>query len=293
MSSMLNESRMGCRLSCAALLCLALTAGCTTEKKADAAQPRDRREGSVAPRASVVENPAQPYRPIAVTGAARLTGTIDFDGPIPRDSVVAVPPEATGCGTSVRARLVEHTGTRIGGAVVWLADIRAGKPLPLERRFELSNEECILTPSVQAVVAPGTLIVGSHDVTMHRNRIIDVATGDLEGIAPFNDNGEVVPFDKLLRKPAQLEITCEIHPWSKASILVFDHPYFAMSEKSGAFSIDGVPPGTYRVRAWHPRLGVADGSVTITANQPATISLKLSAELPLAPAVPSAPPGDS
>jgi hypothetical protein len=159
--------------------------------------------------------------------------------------------------------------------VVWLADIRLGKPLPVGRRFDLANSECLLTPSVQAVLAPATLNMASEDVAIHRNRIIDVATGDLEGIAPFNDNGEVVPFDRLLTRPAQLEITCDLHPWSKATILVFDHPYFATTESSGAFAIDDVPAGTYRVRAFHPHLGVTEQTVTIAAGQPATLALKL------------------
>jgi hypothetical protein len=112
---------------------------------------------------------------------------------------------------------------------------------------------------------------------MHRDRIINVGTGETEAIAPFNDNGEVVPFDRLLDKTAQLEVICDLHPFAKAHILVFDHPYFAMSEKSGAFSIEDIPPGTYHVKAWHPRLGVAEQTVTIAAGQPASLALKLGA----------------
>lgn len=279
-------------LSCVVLLSVAVLGSCSTDTKADAAQPRARKEGSVAPRPSVVETPTRPYREMTVSGGSRLAGTIDFDGPLPADSIIEIPPETQGCGHSLTSRSVEHTGTRIGGVVVWIADIRAGKPLPAERRFELANDECLLTPSVQAVLAPATLNMASQDVAMHRNHIIDVATGDLEGIAPFNDNGEVVPFDRLLTKPAQLEITCELHPWSKASILVFDHPYFAMSEKSGSFAIDDVPAGTYRVRAWHPHLGLAEQTVTIIAGQPATLALKLAAS-PSAGPVPAQIPLDS
>jgi hypothetical protein len=263
------------RLSFLFLLSVAVLTGCTADKKADAAQPKPRKEGSVAPRQSVVETPSGAYRAMAVSGGSRLTGTVDFDGMIPADSLVQIPADLTGCGQSVKVTFVSHTGSKIGGAVVWIADIRSGKPLPVGRRFDLANSECLLTPSVQAVLAPATLNMASEDVAIHRNRIIDVATGDLEGIAPFNDNGEVVPFDKLLTKPAQLEITCDVHPWSKATILVFDHPYFATTENSGAFAIDDVPAGTYRVRAFHPRLGVTEQTVTVAAGQPATLALKL------------------
>ena len=264
------------RLSGAAVLLLtAVLCSCSTDKKADAAQPPKAKEGSVAPRASVVTAPTSPYRPMNVSGGVRLTGTIDFDGALPADTVIQIPPEAQGCGQRITDHRVERTGTRIGGAVVWLTDIRSGKPLPVARRFELANEDCMLTPQVQAVVSPATLNVVSSDAALHRDHIINVGTGELEAIAPFNDNGEVVPFDKLLSGTEQLEVTCELHPWAKAHILVFDHPYFGTSEKIGIFSIDDIPPGTYHVKAWHPLLGVAEQSVTIAAGQPASVSLKL------------------
>ena len=280
---------MNYKSSCAVLLSVVLLCGCSTDKKADAAQPVARKEGSVPPRPVAVETPTQAYRAIAVANGGRLTGTVDFDGVFPSDSVIQVPPETQGCGQTIRTTAVERTGTKIGEVVVWLTDIRAGKPLPIERRFELANSDCHFSPRVQAVFAPGTLNVASEDVAMHTNHIIDVATGELAGLAPFNDNGEVVPFDSLLTKTAQLEVTCELHPWSKAWILVFDHPYFAVSQKNGSFAIPDIPAGTYRVKAWHPRLGTTEQTVTVAAGQPASLALKLGA----APARAPRPAADS
>ncbi len=281
------------RFSGAVLLLTALLAGCSTDRKADAAQPAARKEGSVAPRPTVVSAPASPYKPMTVAGGSKLTGTIEFDGPIPADSVIALTAEQPGCGQTITNRAVDNTGTGIGGAVVWLTDIRSGKPLPIPRRFELVNEGCQINPRVQAVLAPGTLNVTSEDVAMHRVRIINVGTGETEAMAPFNDNGEVIPFDRLLDKTAQFEVICDLHPWSKAHILVFDHPYFAMSEKSGSFSIDDIPPGTFHVKAWHPRLGVAEQTITVASGQPASVALKLGAAAGTAAPVTPATPAES
>lgn len=267
--------RMIQRLSVAVLLSVSVLSGCSGDKKeAAAAQPRAIKPGSVAPRPSVVPVPATAYRPIQVTDGGTVTGTVDYDGVIPVDPVVNVPSDQPGCGPTIAEHAVDHNGSRINGVVVWITDIRTGKPLPIARRFELSNTDCLLSPRVQAVFAPGTLNMSSEDVTMHRDRIINVGTGEMLGLAPFNDNGEVVPFDRLLTGTAELEITCELHPWSKAFILVFDHPYFALTT-SGSFSIGDVPPGTYNVRAWHPSLGLSDQTVTIVAGQSASVAMKL------------------
>ncbi len=238
-------------------------------------QPSAPKAGSVPPRRSVVPVPATAYQPIQVADGGTLTGTVDYEGAIAPDSVIKVPVEQSGCGPTITDRAVDHNGTHINGVVVWITDIRSGKPLPVARRFELSNTDCLLSPRVQAVSTPGTLNMSSEDVAMHRDRIINVATGEMVGLAPFNDNGEVVPFDRLLTGTAELEITCELHPWSKAFILVLDHPYFAMTSSSGSFSIGDIPPGTYHVRAWHPSLGISDQTVTIVAGQSASLAMKL------------------
>jgi hypothetical protein len=263
------------RLSGAVLVLAVVISGCSTDKKADAAQPARAKDGSVPPRPTVVTKPNAPYQARTVTGGVRLTGTIDFDGVLPADTVIQLPADAAGCGQRITDHRVQRTGTRIGGAVVWLTDIRSGKPLPAARRFELSNTDCMLMPQVQAVVAPATLNIYSDDVALHHDRIINVGTGELEGIAPFNDNGEVVPFDRMLDDTEQLEITCDLHPWARAWIVVLDHPYYAMSEKNGTFSIDDVPAGTYHVKVWHPLLGTAEQVVTVGSGQPANVALRI------------------
>jgi hypothetical protein len=37
-----------------------------------------------------------------------------------------------------------------------------------------------------------------------------------------------------------------------AYVVVVDTPYFAVPDKSGAFTILDVPPGTYAFEAWRP-----------------------------------------
>jgi hypothetical protein len=268
-----------------ALLCLTLSLACSNEKPASAAQPKPKKEGDVAPRPSVVTVPAQPYRPTSVAAPGRITGSVEFDGVFPADTVFQLTSDQTGCGTSVVDHRVERAGNRVAGAVVWLTDIREGKPLPIERRFELENEDCVIIPRVQAVTTGGTLNVLSADVAMHSNRIINVGTGEVQAIAPFNDNGQVVPFDKLLTKPAELEVTCELHPWTKAYLVVLDHPYYAITGKAGDFSIDGIPAGTYHMRAWHPVLGLVDQTVTVAAGGTISAAMKLPGEnaAPIAP----------
>lgn len=224
------------------------------------------------PRAALIAPSAQPYKVVAVESPGTITGTVDFAGTIPAS--IENPNEDASCGKAP-ASAVSHTGSKMGGVLVWLTDIRTGKALPGARRFELTNDHCILDPHIQVVLTHSTLNVSSEDRVLHLDRFIDVATGKTIALAPFNDEGEVVPLDHTFTEPAEVEVVCDLHPSSHAWLAVLDHPYYAMTSAAGAFTLDGVPPGKYHVRAWHPSFGVANDSVTVVAGQPVSLALKL------------------
>jgi hypothetical protein len=249
-------------------------------------------DDGVPPRPSVIAASAQPYRVVAVSVGGTITGSVDFDGTVPVAAIVHPTSDQSACGTSVMVKNTAVTGTRVGGAVVWITDIRTGKAFPIERRFELTNDACILDPYVQAISTNSTLNVSNDDRTLHTNRFINVGTGQIVGVAPFNDDGEVVPVDKF-REPAEIEVVCEQHPWTHAWIAVLDHPYFAQTTPAGTFSIDGIPAGRYRIRAWHPALGFSDDSVTVTAGQQASVAFRIRPSAANGPAVPTQIPTES
>ena len=68
------------------------------------------------------------------------------------------------------------------------------------------------------------------------------------------DAGQLVPSEKIASLPGIIEVRCSEHPFARAYIAVFDHPYFAVTDERGAFKIDSLPPGTYTVKVWHERL---------------------------------------
>ena len=53
-------------------------------------------------------------------------------------------------------------------------------------------------------------------------------------------------------KPGLTRLFCNIHPNMAAYVMAVDSPYFAVSNESGTFTIEDVPPGTYTYHAWRP-----------------------------------------
>ncbi len=60
---------------------------------------------------------------------------------------------------------------------------------------------------------------------------------------------------------------CDVHGWMNAYAGVLDHPYFAVTKPDGSFSIPNLPPGTYKLAAWHERLGSQTIDVTVAAKE--------------------------
>jgi hypothetical protein len=257
------------RTSIAALVAISFFSACS---RGDTAPAQGDTAAADPPRPALIAPQAQPYRVVSVTSPGSVSGTVDFSGVIPA-SIEQQNTDAS-CGKAP-ASAVAHTGSRVGGVLVWLTDIRSGKPLPGLRRFELTNDHCTLDPHLQVIFTNSTLNVTSEDRVLHLDRFIDVASGRTVALAPFNDEGEVVPFDHSFTKPAEIEVICDLHPASHAWLAVLDHPYFAMTNPAGAFTLDDVPPGKYHVRAWHPSFGIADDSVAVVAGQSASLALKL------------------
>jgi plastocyanin len=65
-------------------------------------------------------------------------------------------------------------------------------------------------------------------------------------------------------RPGIVRVFCDIHSHMNAFILVFSHPYFAVTDDAGAYRIDGIPPGTYNVVAWNEGVAADPRPVTVT-----------------------------
>ena len=225
----------------------------------------------------VVPVGAPKYEERGAAGAGSVTGVVELGGEAPTDTAVRVTADERACGATLVDRTVVRRGTRLGGAIVWLADLRAGKPLPLSRRFEIEMAKCVLVPRAQPALAGGTLNVKGRDPVRSRIRFVRRPSNHIASVVTMNDAGQVVPDERVLDSAGVVEVRGELHPWMRAWLLVFDHPYYAATGADGGFTLADVPPGTYRLVAWHERLGVVEQRVTVEAGKPTSVTLRLGA----------------
>ena len=261
------------RLACVAFA--ATVAAC----KGDAAATARAAQAStaidpLAPAEIVIARPTEPYHAdAAVTGAA-ITGTVTAPA-----SLTAGPPIATGrdsaiCGPAVSDESVVRESNGLGGAIVWLDDIRRGRPLPLERRLELESDKCRLTPRVQAGVVGSAVNVLGHDDFRQHLRFLAAGEREPRAAVLLGEDEQVIPTERPFTAPGLVVVRDADHPWPTAYLAVFDHPYFAVTAPNGTFRIDGVPPGRYRLEVWHERTKSAEQVVDVGTGG-ATVNLEL------------------
>jgi plastocyanin len=129
---------------------------------------------------------------------------------------------------------------------------RAGPTVVLDQR----NENFV--PHVLAITTGTSVEFLNSDRTYHNVFSLSKANSfDLGRYAP--GRSKVVRFDR----PGIVRVFCEIHSHMNAFILVFSHPFFALTDSDGRYRIENVPPGTYGVVAWNEGTPSETKSVTV------------------------------
>jgi len=132
-------------------------------------------------------------------------------------------------------------------SVVYLESAPRGAFEPSESgRAVMDQRNETFVPHVLAVSTGTTVDFPNSDKFYHN-------VFSLSKVRPFDlgryaaGNSRPVRFDR----PGIVRVFCDIHSHMSAFILVFSHPFFALTDAEGRYRIDNVPPGTYGVIAWN------------------------------------------
>ncbi len=80
---------------------------------------------------------------------------------------------------------------------------------------------------------------------------------------------KAVRFDR----PGIVRVFCDIHSHMSAFVVVFNHPYFRVTDADGRYRIDQVPPGTYTIVGWYEGEARVQRTITVTPGTIAELDL--------------------
>jgi len=132
------------------------------------------------------------------------------------------------------------------------------QPVQVITTKRVSQKGAIFSPHVLPVVVGTTVEWPNNDEIFHNVfSISDAKQFDL-GLYQKPEVKSVL-FDK----PGRVDVFCSIHTSMNCIVLVLETPHFAATDEKGRYSIANVPPGTYRLKAWHERLPSQIKEITV------------------------------
>ena len=134
---------------------------------------------------------------------------------------------------------------------------------------------CQYVPHAVAVQINQPLRVKSSDSVLHNVHILAESN-------PAVNLSETGPGEQTVRFAVteMMHVRCDVHPWMKAIIGVFDSPYFAVTHADGKFEIHNIPPGAYTLAAWHERFGERTRKITVGPDGTIVADFKYAREIP-------------
>jgi hypothetical protein len=192
---------------------------------------------------------------VQAQGFGNLTAKFVVKGKAPTPAKLDINKDQAFCG---KHKLVDETVVvgKDGGlanVVVYLTPaigqkVPANPNLKLPAEVTLDNLNCRFEPHIVVVTTDQKLVLKNSDSVGHNSKV------DLFNNPAFNDlipaGGAIKKsIEKAERVPAG--VSCNIHPWMRAFLVVRDNPYTGVSDADGNLKIEGIPAGEWEFTVWH------------------------------------------
>jgi plastocyanin len=219
---------------------------------------------------------SEPAITASVNGGT-ITGVISFPKEYPEREKIIITKDNQVCGAFQYSEVfvVSEENHGLQNVVVSLKNVKSGQKTSAEAVATLNQKGCRYTPHVQAVPVGATLEIFNSDGILHNVHAY------LSGLDPsktvFNKAQPkfLKKIKQTLDKPGMYYFKCDVHAHMGAFIAVMDHPYYSVSDESGKFTITNVPPGSYKVQAWHEALGTLEKEVTVESGKTVELNFEI------------------
>lgn len=185
-----------------------------------------------------------------------LKGRFSYDGVAPVPAKLTIDKDQATCGGHdlVDQSLEVSATGGIANVIVWVRS-----KVKVDPSFEktaadkvtLDNKNCHFIPHVVGLRVGQTLVIKNSDPIAHNTKIDGTATQINPLIPAGTSNEQSIDGPETL--PAQ--VSCSIHGWMHAWMVVRPNPYFAISDKNGNFEIKNLPAGEWEFQVWQERAG--------------------------------------
>jgi plastocyanin len=190
---------------------------------------------------------------------AAVTGSVSFSGAAPKAEAIKMTADpacakANAGKTVMKEDVVVNANKTLANVFVYVKEgvkkesVPAAPTTPV--KFDQSG--CHYIPHVLGVRVGQPFEIINSDAVMHNVHSMSKQSNSFNmGMATQGQKIE----KKLAKPEMMMKVKCDVHGWMTAYVNVMEHPYFAVTDTTGAFNIDGLPDGEYTFEALHEKLG--------------------------------------
>jgi hypothetical protein len=205
-------------------------------------------------------------------GGNTLTGTVTWADAVPVMAPLNLGASADKATCEKKGPVMDETSIvnpknkGLRDVFVWLEPMEKGAKFtipanlakPATPQVVLDQPNCAFIPHALAMREGQMLVAKNTSGIAHNFKWQGIVDGNA-GNKLLPPGGEVEIELKADRLPITIE--CNIHPWMKGYVRVYDHPYFAVTDADGKFTIADAPAGACKLKIWHGSKGWLNGKL--------------------------------
>jgi len=168
--------------------------------------------------------------------------------------------------------VVTATGMKSNADAVVYIDAIAGKKFPVPTAHaKMNQKDLVFTPHVLPILAGTTVDFLNSDQVLHNVFSPDKCCDRFNlGSWP---QGQTRSYT--FKTPCKATLLCRVHAEMEGFIVALPTPWFAVTDKTGAYDIKDLPDGAYTVKVWHPKFKAEVGKpVTVAGETKADFTMK-------------------
>ena len=224
------------------------------------------------------------YKVMSVDNGGSLAGRVSLTGkvPSPRFFPLIASPNLEYCNRISDGKghriLFDFTVSESRGlkdTVVKLIGVLKGKPF-LNKIQKMVMNRCHTPKYVIGARNGETLLLENTDPIRHEIVAYEFTDGGVNQRShrPVDANTSQTRDIFVKSKTENFLIKCNLHPFLQSRGIIIENPYYAITDEEGNFSIKDVPPGTYKVAAWHPFIPNQIRTITIEPENQSTLNFE-------------------
>ena len=205
-----------------------------------------------------------------LSAAETIQGTIRYVGAPIEKKKTAVTIDQYICGKEKEPQhLLLSSNNGIRNAVVSLQNVPPGAKRDWNfPAAKMDQKQCSFIPRVVIVPAGGTVEFLNSDRLLHNVRSVGKEN------PPFNraqPHARSISFT--FKQPELLRVDCDLHSWMRGWVVVAEHPFYAVTNEQGEFTLENVPRGKYTLQVWQESLGNVTQEVVVGDKGATTVSV--------------------